>query len=184
MIMLITGGSGSGKSEYAENLLLEKRTAWELQHPGEERKSTYIATMYPFDMESKKRIQRHQKMREKKHFETIECYTDLKKIPLQEEQFLLLECMSNLTANEMYREDGCRRKGLACEAFIVSEVAYCMKHAIDMVIVTNEISSDGIAYDTDTMEYMKILGGVNQKLAVLADQVIEVVYGIPIDRKK
>lgn len=37
----------------------------------------YIATMYPFDEESKKRVKRHQAMRQGKGFDTLECYTGL-----------------------------------------------------------------------------------------------------------
>ena len=53
MVVFITGGSGSGKSEYAEQravALREKEKASEL---------IYIATMEAQDAESKKRIERH-----------------------------------------------------------------------------------------------------------------------------
>ncbi len=62
MIVLVTGGSGSGKSAFAEDRVLSF---------GEARR-IYIATMYPFDMESKKRISRHRNMRAGKGFETVE----------------------------------------------------------------------------------------------------------------
>ena len=68
MIVLVTGGSGSGKSAFAEDRVLSF---------GEARR-IYIATMYPFDMESKKRISRHRNMRAGKGFETVERYTNLK----------------------------------------------------------------------------------------------------------
>ena len=54
----------------------------------------------PFDEESHKRIQRHQKMRAGKGFETVECYTGLKNVKLPAGCVVLLECMSNLVANE------------------------------------------------------------------------------------
>ena len=38
--------------------------------------------MHPFDEESHKRIERHQKMRAGKGFETVECYTGLKNVKL------------------------------------------------------------------------------------------------------
>ena len=56
MVTLITGGSGSGKSAYAESVI----TGFG------EHERIYIATMYPFDEESHERIRRHRKMREKK----------------------------------------------------------------------------------------------------------------------
>ena len=69
MLTLVTGGSGSGKSAFAEDRVLSFGDAQRI----------YIATMHPFDEESHKRIQRHQKMRAGKGFETVECYTGLKK---------------------------------------------------------------------------------------------------------
>ena len=91
MFHVITGGSGSGKSAYAEQCILDLK--------GENR--IYIATMYPFDEESHQRIQRHRKMRKEKKFSTIECYTGLKNVEIPKDAHVLLECMSNLTANEM-----------------------------------------------------------------------------------
>ena len=66
MVYLVTGGSGSGKSAFAENLAvkLKKQTL----HGG----LYYIATMHCYDEESKKRISRHREMRKDKCFETIE----------------------------------------------------------------------------------------------------------------
>ena len=63
MFHVITGGSGSGKSAYAEEKILELGQAPRI----------YIATMYPFDQESHLRIARHRKMRAEKEFETVEC---------------------------------------------------------------------------------------------------------------
>ena len=91
MLTLVTGGSGSGKSAFAEDRVLSFGEA----------KRIYIATMHPFDEESHKRIERHRKMRAGKGFETVECYTGLKKVRLPEsdkDRVVLLECMSNLAA--------------------------------------------------------------------------------------
>lgn len=85
-----------------ESLLLRKIVLFLL----EKSDRIYIATMYPFDEESRKRVQRHRKMRQGKGFETVECYTGLDKIRLPENCTVLLECMSNLVANEMFQEEG------------------------------------------------------------------------------
>ena len=53
-----------------------------------------------------------------------------------------------------------------------------------MVIVTNEVAMDGILYDPETMEYIRLMGLLNQRLAEMADQVVEVVYGIPVWLKR
>ena len=67
MIHLITGGSGSGKSAFAEASIVALGEAQRF----------YIATMYPFDEESFRRIERHRNMRKEKKFTTVECYTGL-----------------------------------------------------------------------------------------------------------
>ena len=54
----------------------------------------------------------------------------------------------------------------------------------NIVIVTNEISSDGIEYDGDTKMYISLLGRINSALSKRADKVYEVVYGIPIEIKR
>lgn len=65
MMILVTGGSGSGKSAFAEDCIVAFGNA----------RRIYIATMYPFDEESRKRVKRHQAMRQGKGFDTLECYT-------------------------------------------------------------------------------------------------------------
>lgn len=90
MLTLVTGGSGSGKSAFAEDRVLSFGDA----------RRIYIATMHPFDEESHKRIERHQKMRAGKGFETVECYTGLKNVKLPAGCVVLLEwgsfCISEL----------------------------------------------------------------------------------------
>lgn len=67
MQYLITGGSGSGKSEYAEGLSLSLAG----------KKRIYLATMRIWDGEGRARVQRHRRMRSGKGFYTAERYTDL-----------------------------------------------------------------------------------------------------------
>ena len=79
----------------------------------------YIATMVPYGKETEQKILRHRQMRNGKGFETLECFTDLKKMVQTEPGFradaaeegicVLLECMSNLTANELYLDTRCKR---------------------------------------------------------------------------
>mgnify|MGYP000411720303 FL=1 len=51
MIHLVTGGSGSGKSEYAENWLTGRNK--------KDGTYIYIATMQPYTEETMKKIERH-----------------------------------------------------------------------------------------------------------------------------
>ena len=50
----------------------------------------------------------------------------------------------------------------------------------NLVIVTNDIFADGVIYDKSTMEYIELLGMVNQYLAKISDRVIEVIYSCPL----
>lgn len=171
MMILVTGGSGSGKSAFAEDCVLALG----------EKKRIYIATMFPFDEESKKRVARHRNMRKGKGFETVECYTGLKNVKVQEKSTVLLECMSNLTANEMFQEDGAGEKTVE---EIIEGIRSLREQAGDLVIVTNEIFSEAASYEGETETYQKYLGEINQGLAELSDQVVEVVYGIPVYHKQ
>ena len=167
MMILVTGGSGSGKSAFAEDKVLSF---------GEARR-IYIATMYPFDMESKKRISRHRNMRAGKGFETVECYTNLKELLLPKDSVVLLECMSNLAANEMFQKDGAKESTVEEILEGVREIAGHVRH---LVIVTNEIFSEAALYEGETETYRKYLGEINRRIGEMADQVYEVVYGIPL----
>ena len=170
MLTLVTGGSGSGKSAFAEDRVLSFGDA----------RRIYIATMHPFDEESHKRIERHQKMRAGKGFETVECYTGLKNVKLPAGCVVLLECMSNLVANEMFREDGFHPE---VSEKITEGVRNLLSQAEHVVIVTNEIFSDGILYEGESEKYKEQLGQINCNLAEMADAVVEVVYGIPVWHK-
>ncbi len=102
MLHIVYGGSASGKSSYAESF------AMSLQGEG---RLLYIATMYPYkwntteiDQETMQRIERHRAMRADKGFDTVECYRHVEHIVAKRQDVLLLECMSNLLANEMFLE--------------------------------------------------------------------------------
>lgn len=167
MLIVVTGGSGSGKSAYAEGLVLEQ---------GDQRR-IYVATMRPWDEECRKKIEKHRRMRAEKQFETIECYQDLHQLEVEAGSVVLLECMSNLAANEFFRQEGGRDKA---RERILNGIEHLQKQAKAFIIVTNEVFSDGGTYDEETRAYRKLLGSINQELAHMADQVVEVVYGIPL----
>ena len=193
MITLVTGGSGSGKSAYAESLLYSCEGI-----------RYYIATMQIYDAEGEKKVERHRKLRAGKGFLTIESPINVGKIQFAcagkaeqaqyrqeaemkvqgnaEKKSALLECMSNLTANEMFTKDGMKSEEEVVEK-IVSEMQTLSQKLDNLVIVTNNVFEDGVIYDAGTMEYLKALGRINTALARLADRVAEVVVGIPVELK-
>lgn len=171
MMIVVTGGSGSGKSAFAEDRVLSLG----------EGKRIYIATMQPFDRESLQRIERHRQLRAGKGFETVERYTNLKELALPGDSTVLLECMSNLTANEMFAQDGAGRNTVE---EILAGIRKMAAEARHLVIVTNEIFSEAASYEGDTVRYQEYLGEINCRLAHMADEVVEVVYGIPVYHKR
>ena len=167
MMTLVVGGSASGKSAYAESLILAAKS-WP---------RTYIATMQPFDEECLRRIEKHRRLRAEKRFETVECYTDLASAVVPVGGAVLLECMGSLCANELYSARG---SGNGAEAAILRGVERLRGRCGDLVVVSNEVFSGGGRYEGDTLRYLKLLGRVNRRLAAMADNVCEVVCGVPV----
>ena len=171
MLELVTGGSGSGKSAYAESRICE----WNRQDLNP---LFYIATMFPYGEETEKKIERHRILRKGKGFETLEWYTGLKQ-HLEEGSLqgsdVLLECMSNLVANEMYMESGA---GCHADQAILEGIQELNRQCANVVIVTNEVFSESVPDSPEMKEYKRILGKINREIAIIADQVTEVIYGI------
>ena len=208
MITLITGGSGSGKSAYAEKYIC---------HASNEKgykEKYYIATMQVFDDEGQRKIDRHRRLRAGKGFITIEQPRDIQNAvsKLQTESSLktgrsaLLECMSNLVANEMFppvdasdiKEAGVKKEPLdepenmrdydntlisRVSKKVLKDVSILSENVAELVIVTNNVFEDGVCYDESTMNYIKAMGIVNRGLAAMAESVVEVVAGIPVTVK-
>ena len=170
---LIIGGSGSGKSAYAEDYMVSI---------SEDRKKYYIATMQIYDEEGKRKVERHRMLRGGKGFSTIEQPIDIGKAAEKMEdgeRTALLECISNLTANEMFLEEIHGTEEAITEK-IVGGIAVLNRELTHLVIVSNDVFEDGNVYDKTTMAYIRAMGRINQKLAEMADEVVEVVVGIPI----
>lgn len=185
MMTLILGGSGSGKSAYAEDYLL-RITADKQKSDKSEYRKYYIATMQIRDAEMQAKVARHHRLRQGKGFTTIEQPVALEKAleMLWESetqiQFVavLLECMSNLVANEMFSME-VQEAGQVVTERVLQGVDALKSQADPLVIVTNNVFEDGIVYDTGMIEYIETLGRINERLAAEADEVIEVVAGIP-----
>ena len=147
MLIIITGVSGSGKSEYAEQICC--RLAGD-------NKKYYVATMQPFGEEGRIRIEKHKRQREGKGFETIEQYQNIGSAldccDKEERPVVLVECMSNLLANECFGEAG----------------------------KPDDIFDGCMKLYAGTTDYIRRLGEINVMLSRAADAVVEVVYSIPV----
>lgn len=195
MITLVTGGSGSGKSAYAEDVAVS----------AEGTEKYYIATMQIYDAEGERKVERHRKLRAGKGFTTVESPRNVGQVVFptfwkektvcidcrepehsrkkQGQRTALLECMSNLVANEMFSTDGMREED-AVVTKVVQDMELLATKLDHLVIVTNNVFEDGIPYDEGTMAYLRALGRINTVLAKRADRVVEVVVGIPVILKE
>ena len=144
MLTLIVGGSASGKSAFTENYAMEA---------GENR--IYIATMQPMDNECLARIEKHRGMRAQKNFQTVECYTGLKQVRVPKDSVVLLECMSNLTANEIYAPEGVGED--RCSEEILAGVKALENQCRHLIIVSNEVFEGGTNYDPSTVRYLSLI---------------------------
>lgn len=166
MMILLTGGSGCGKSTFGESLVMKFPLP-----------RYYVATMRPYGEESLRKIGRHRELRKEKQFTTIERQTDIGGIVLPEKGTVLLECLCNLSANEMFDDFGNE-----CDPFdkIMDGIHKLRAQADNLIVITNDVGSDCEDYSDSTMRYVDLLGRINIAAAAEADTVCELVCGIPI----
>lgn len=175
-LILISGGSGSGKSLFAEKAAMTLAAG----KADKGNRLYYIATMPVRDSEDRKRVERHRTLRAGKNFVTLEQRTCIERAALDEGSCALIECLPNLLANEMFDENGAHDNAVES---ITGGIFSLLRRGCDLVCVTNEIFSDGIVYDMSIEAYIENLGKINAAVAEKADAVCEVVCGIPIFHK-
>lgn len=181
MILFVIGGCGSGKSAYAENVLLR------LADKGKCGKY-YIATMKIYDDEMLRKVERHRELRRGKGFITIEKEVDIHKafegIETGKARAALLECATNLAANEMFADSEVKSEIQTADK-VINDIKSLSDGLTHLVIVSGNVFEDGGAcagalYDESTLGYIRALGMINRGLAAIADQAVEVVAGIPV----
>lgn len=176
-LILVYGGSGSGKSAWAERTLLSEAAA-------AGGRAVYLATLPDAGDEAAARIARHRAMRSRHgaavglDFVTAERQADIGGAAVLPGDFVLLEDLGNLLANEIWPPTGTGAADV--EARVLAGLRVLLDRAALLVIVSNDIFADGGGYDPDTMAYIRSLGALHRELALLAEQVVEVVCGIPL----
>lgn len=170
MFALILGTPDSGKSARAEELAVRLAGV---------APKYYLATMEPYGVEGARRVEKHRKMREGKGFTTIERTLDVEQTlletPFEEGSVCLLECVSNLVANELFRKDTLVDKTTLAQK-IVDSIFLLARRVTHLVVVSNSFRDDG-SFDAETREYARLVEEVNVLLRQDVDRVDELVDG-------
>lgn len=175
-LILITGGARSGKSHFAEKLLLEAPAV------------TYIATAEALDGEMTARIAAHQ-ARRPIHWQTIESPRCLDAaVHEASTAWVLIDCLAIWVANllqngwDQAREDW--QPGVDPEQLVQTAVERLLPAIAErsgtVVAVTNEVGSGVVPPYHLGRVYRDLLGLTNQRLAAAADQVYCCISGLPL----
>lgn len=190
MMAAVTGGAASGKSAFAEGLIVRTECV----------RKIYLATMAAGeDEESRARIERHRALRAGKGFETVERTAGLDRLSLPAGSAVLLEDLANLAANELFGGGGDAEEDWVPDGKdqapagkdpvrraaerIMAGIERLRRDSETLVVVTDEIFSDGVRYSAETEGYRALLGYLNRRVFAEADEVWEVICGIAVPLK-
>lgn len=167
MNIFISGGCKNGKSYYAQRLAKMQAAESGLLY--------YIATMEPADEEDQARILRHRQEREGWGFTTLEKGVAIEKLDADFSGSFLLDSVTALLSNEMFRKDGTVDRGAYLR--VAGELERLADKSGNIVFVSDYIYSDAMKYDELTELYRKGLAWIDRILARKCDVAIEVSYG-------
>ena len=179
-LTFISGGVRSGKSAYAEKLLVKKASGGRL---------VYIASGTATDLEMENRIKQHQVDRSEFNWKTLEQPTRLEEVLpfIQPGDLVLWDCLTTWLANELYvgwetgtpciAQSGCMERKAE---ELHKTIELILATVSQLVIVSNEVLDDLQPTDEETETYRKWLGEIHQKLVARAHTAIEMEYSIPI----
>lgn len=179
-IILVTGGSRSGKSEFAESLLKDTDNV------------LYIATAVITDEEMKNRINRHKESRNQK-WSTYEGYKNLDEvIEAYCEEYILLDCVTTMVTNLLFDKErdfdnmpmeniDILRKEISLE--FSKLVEKCREGNKTIIMVTNEVGCGLVPEYKLSRIFRDIAGWINQDIAKISDEVYMTACGIPMKLK-
>ena len=165
-LTLILGGASSGKSEYAEMLVLNSG-----------KRPVYLATATPGDQEMADRIAVH-RSRRGENWRLVEAPlgADLVISRCAADEVLLFECATFWLLNQV--------SGTGAPPTALDELLSALHNSpCPTIVVSNEISLGVVPQDSVTREFLNLHGMVNRLLANLADTVLFVTAGLPMALK-
>lgn len=175
-IILITGGSRSGKSAFAQQLAEQQAGA-----------RLFLATCPVTDSEMGERIQRHIADRRQSGWETVEEQVEITGQLAVATGYgvVLIDCLTLWVNNLMF---DFQRGGKALNEDCITEktielVAAAGKCPARVIFVTNEVGAGIVPDNRDARLYRDLIGRCNQQVAAAADSVYLVSCGIPMQIK-
>lgn len=170
-ILLVTGGSRSGKSAYA------LKVGQAVSGP-----RTFIATCPLTDDEMKRRIEAHQLERSSGNWKTVEEQVALGEALEREKTaaVVIVDCLTLWVNNILYETQKTTEN--LTEATMTKrsrELLYACRNLPGLIIfVTNEIGMGIVPENKQTRLYRDLIGRCNQTIAAGADAVVMVICGI------
>ena len=171
-IHLVTGGSRSGKSEYA------RRIGEEAGGP-----KVYVASCPVTDDEMAARIEEHRARREGRGWDTIEEQTDLAGV-LQEAEHrtVMIDCLT-LWINNLMRQADQRDEQITEDTIARRSrrlLDACRQREGLVILVTNEVGMGVVPGNRAARQFRDLVGRCNQVIAAGADRVTLMTCGIPV----
>jgi adenosylcobinamide kinase/adenosylcobinamide-phosphate guanylyltransferase len=163
-LTFVLGGARSGKSGYAESLVMKCDPPW-----------VYVATAQAFDDEMSARIATHQKRRDER-WRTVDAPLDLPAAIAghgDEGRPVLIDCLTLWLSNVMLA-------GKDSSAELQRLVAALREVRGPVVIVSNEVGFGIVPDNALAREFRDAQGRVNMQIAAIADRAVLIAAGLPL----
>ena len=193
-LIFVTGGAKSGKSKFAEEMLLKLNNG--------KQKNVYLATSLVFDEEMKEKVRLHKKRRQDKWF-TVETYknfeNELSNFFENNDKIknnMLVDCLTNMITNIIFENQNIDWDNFEKKLYIqtLEKLNKDVEHSViellnvadqfeNAIIVSNELGMGLVPSYPLGRYFREIAGKMNQIVAETADEVYLVVSGIPMKIK-
>jgi adenosylcobinamide kinase/adenosylcobinamide-phosphate guanylyltransferase len=163
-IVFITGGVRSGKSSQALKMVEKKKDV------------LFLATALPSDEEMRERIQRHKGERPAGWRTAEAIHGMLVEYIEGEEDILVIDCLTLYVGRRL--TEGAPPEEISKE---VEAAVERMRAGFELsAVISNDVGSGVIPDNALARRFTEVLGQVNQLVAGSADEVLMMVYGIPL----
>ena len=161
-LSLILGGAASGKSSFAEKLVMQTNLP-----------RSYLATAQGLDDEMQKKIQIHQRDRGP-NWATTEVPIDLPRAVLEQPEgnVILIDCLTLWLTNLMLADQDCDKAAQALFLAIRSRNA-------PVFTVSNETGHSVIPETSLGRKFQRLQGRLNMQAAAEADLAVMIIAGLP-----